>query len=167
MPARDVALDPFIDAQVIQAISHPGIGCVSGWETYLRSLLLYDGQVAAVIGPGLRLDRERESAGCDRDGVDVPPSPPARGVPQPPTLRPQRRERAMNLVLGPWADPAASSKPQPTAALSPRATAATARTPAIDTAPALASARATNPAAADAAAAVPALESRRYCWSRA
>src|SRR5882762_1042659 len=44
MSARYVALDPFIDAQVIQAISRLGIGCVSGRETCLRSLLLYDGR---------------------------------------------------------------------------------------------------------------------------
>jgi hypothetical protein len=85
-----------------------------------RSLFVHHGQVAFVIGARLRLDRERDSTWCDRHEVDVARSPPIQRVAHTPALRPQRRERPTDLVLGPRADTAASRKPKPTPGVQPK-----------------------------------------------
>jgi hypothetical protein len=60
--------------------------------------------MATVVRSGLRLDNDRNAGRGDRYRVDVSPALPGQRVTQPPALRPQRRERALDLVFRASAD---------------------------------------------------------------
>ena len=64
---------------------------------------------------GAENDRDRDTRGRDRDGVDVLSSLPGQRMPQPPTLGLQRRERTPHLVLRAGADPTALGEREPVA----------------------------------------------------
>ena len=69
--------------------------------------------MALVVRPGLDLDRCGDPGWRDRDRVDVSPTLPRQRMPQPPALRLQRCQRALDGVLraGPDSTPASEREP--------------------------------------------------------
>jgi hypothetical protein len=78
-----------------------------------RRLLMHAGEVALVIGPRFRLDRNCNPGRGDRHRVDVSPPLPREGMPQPPALRLKGRERALDLVFRAGTHATAASKREP------------------------------------------------------
>ncbi len=68
-----------------------------------------------VVRPGLGLDRDGDPAGRDRHRVDVSPTLPRQRMPQPPALRLQRCQRALDGVLRAGPDPTPASEREPVA----------------------------------------------------
>ena len=84
-----------------------------------RRLLAHPSEMTSFVRPGLRLDRDGDPAGRDRHRVDVSPALPRQRMPQPPALRLQRCERALDGVLRAGPDPAAASEREPVAGVEP------------------------------------------------
>ncbi len=69
----------------------------------------------SVVRPGPGLDRDGDPAGRDRHRVDVSPTLPRQRMPQPPALRSQRCQRALDGVLRAGPDPTPTSEREPVA----------------------------------------------------
>ena len=80
-----------------------------------RRLLAHPSEMTSVVCPGLRLDRYRDPVRGDRHRVDVSPTLPRQRMPQPPALRLQRCQRALDGVLRAGPDPAPASEREPVA----------------------------------------------------
>ena len=86
-----------------------------------RRLLPHPSEMATVVRPGLRLDRDRNAGRRDRHRVDVSPPLPRQGVPKTPALGLESSQHTLHLVLRLGADPTspgerkatASGEPQP------------------------------------------------------
>src|SRR5206468_1894613 len=75
--------------------------------------------MATTVRSGLRLDCDRDPSRGDRHRVNVSPALPPERMPQPPPLRPQRRKRALNVVLRASADTATPGEREPVASIEP------------------------------------------------
>ncbi len=78
-------------------------------------LLPHPQEVTIVVGPGLRLDRERNATRRDRHRVDVSAPPPVQRMPHPPPVPLKDGKRPPHLVFRPGPDPASSSETEPMA----------------------------------------------------
>jgi len=76
-------------------------------------LLVRPGEMAPVVGPGLRLNHNADAGGGNRYRVDVAPTLPGQRMSHPPALRLERRECALDLVLRASANPAATGERKP------------------------------------------------------
>jgi hypothetical protein len=97
----------------------PAAGPSSPAPRQPRRLVVHANEMTLVVGPGLRLNCERDAGRRERHRIDVPAPPPWQRMTQPPPLRLKRRQRAPDFVLRASSHAAATSQPNPVASVEP------------------------------------------------